>query len=184
MPVAVFVAVAVLLLTVEPHWTRDLLHRWEPLGTWLVALGTLSLAFVTFRLAVDARKAIEVPAVMELLREYRSEGMRLARDRIRTQLDRPKAQSHAPLGMAGLVGQQREDAEMVAHYLDYLGLLVWSEYVRLEPFERYLGGSAQHMWRILGPFIEAEREMRGPTYQMFFEDLVQRFPVLPDLEVA
>jgi hypothetical protein len=152
----------------------------------LVACGTLALAAVTVVLAFvtregvraasdsarDARAANQLPAVMELLKEYRSPEMRQARVTVLQGL----RQCDPTKGLEQLNVGQREAVEMVSHFLDNLGVLVAFDMLKPEPAAAFLGGSTLAIWRTAGPFIEAERRVNDrATYQRYFEHLAGIF---------
>jgi hypothetical protein len=146
-------------------------------GTILLAAATYWLVRGTQRAATAAgeelhetKAATQLAAYIDLLREYRSQPMRMARTRIHRlgECDRSR-------GLTQLGRRDREGVEMISHYLDNVGLLVSEELLGPEPAAAFLGGSAEGMWRKLGPYIYAERRERGPTYQRHFEYLAAVF---------
>jgi hypothetical protein len=72
----------------------------------------------------------------------------------------------------------------VIHYLNQLGFLVASGVVRVGDVAAVMGPSVVHMWTILEPYVEGEREKRrkkanrDPAYGEFFERLAERIETL------
>lgn len=64
----------------------------------------------------------------------------------------------------------------VSHLLDNIGLLIAKGLLEPAPAATFLGGSAVGMWKLLAPFIYAERRVNDrETYQRYFEDAAARF---------
>lgn len=146
----------------------------------LTAIGTFSLAAVTALLVIGVlfawrqlratRVATQLEANVDLLREYRSTTMRLQRAQLR-QL--PECDPNQ--GLEQLSADDREALENVFHYLDQVGMLVSVGMLEIDSIARFLGGSAQAMWRCAAPFIYADREVHArPTYQRHLEYLSAR----------
>jgi hypothetical protein len=134
----------------------------------LVAMGTLALAVVTGSLAVatvvtakQTRKLVAstergtaVAVVIGLFREFRT--MSPARYRLGPEL----AKFDADVPLRDLPESTRVDAFDLAHFLDNLGFLVESDFVKVELVQGFMGGSVVDLWEKLGPHIEAERRRR------------------------
>jgi hypothetical protein len=148
--------------------------------TW-VAIGTVTLAAVTVVLAgatvvmargtasqlLETGKAAQLAAAVDLTREYRLEPLRKARVVVRSLPEHTSG-----MRLVDLPGEQRDAAIMVSHYLDNLGALVVHDLLTPDAARTFLGSSVVQMWKILGPYVYAERQANGfSIYQIHFEHL-------------
>lgn len=151
-------------------------HGWEAVWAWqgwaaVIAIGTGFAAlgvFLARGALIQDRRATQLAAAIDLLREYRSSEMREARRKIHhfAYEDGSKLED--------LKDGDREAVELVGHYLDNVGLLVEHELLSIGPARAFLGGSALVMWEKLELIIRAERTKGGlrSSYQAHFEDFV------------
>jgi len=146
------------------------------IATLLLVVGVI-VALLALR---ETRRVTQLPAVIDLLREYRSEPMRLARVSIH---NLPPCD---PEWGFEQLGRDREAVERVSHFLDNVGLLIAEKLLKPKPAAMFLGGSALGMWDVLAPYIDAERRVNNrPTYQRHFEHAAAIFKEIDiDAEIA
>jgi hypothetical protein len=150
-------------------------------GTIVLAAATCALAYFTRKSSRDAADALEISAsqlietgkaaqlaaAIEVTREYREERLRKARVLIRSLPERTPGDR-----LIDLDAEQQDAAFAVSHYLDNLGALVVHDLLTPDAARTFLGSSAIEMWKILAPYIYAERERTGfRIYQIHFEHL-------------
>jgi hypothetical protein len=157
-------------------------------GGWpvVLAVATVVLAVATVALVIgvvlaaytlgETRRTAQLSAAVDLLREYRSPKMGLAR---RTIYALPVCDSSK--GLNQLLDGNRRAVELIGDYLDNIGTLVAQGLLKPEPAAAYLGGSARGMWGRLGPYIYAERAAieKRALYQRHFEYLIHVFEGMP-----
>ena len=155
----------------------------------IVALSTTGLLVglvIALRQLGESRRATQLPAIIDLLREYRRHEMRMARWRVGRL--KPCDPDH---GLDQLDAEDREAVELLTHFLDNVGLLVRNDLLAVKPVATFLGLSALGVWENVEPYIRAERRVvshakpRRLTYQRHFEDLVARFDrakIIADIE--
>jgi hypothetical protein len=174
-----------LLLAHETFWHS--FWRW-PGWIAVTALGTL-LLFVGVFAAIWAirqdRKASQMEAVIDLIREHRSPEMRKARKMLYDLVRQADPEQIPPvdpaLGINVLSPEHQEALEQVSHFLDGVALLVQRKLLQIRHAETYFGLSIISMWDAIGPYIYAERQRaeisgdyRRVTYQRHFEDLAAK----------
>jgi hypothetical protein len=128
----------------------------------VIALVALIVAGYALR---EARIANALPGALAFLGQYRD----LAADR------RLIVSELAPeLGMSDIPAEIRDQVDRVSHYLDQLGFLVDHQLVKAEVVAGFMGDSIIRLWKILSPYVEAERQRRGEDdYQRYFENLAE-----------
>lgn len=141
-----------------------------------ISLTTAALGyFFGRRQALTARQANQVPVLVDLFREHRSEKLAATREFLRafdsTEID-------AGLGLAALPADKRVSVRELMWFYDNLGVLVAHGIIDLEPVAGYLGGSVMAYWNKLAPLIAGEREQRRRAanpdpdrWQEYFENL-------------
>ena len=142
---------------------------------FLVSLGAVAVGYYFGRRqTLTARQANQIPALVDLFREHRSE--HLAQARAFVCGDKwPQAEQLAG-GLEALPHDRRQPVRDLMWFYDNLGALVSHGIVDLEPIAGYLGGSVRLCWDRLAPLIEAERSRReafpDPSrWQEYFENL-------------
>lgn len=149
--------------------------------SWALFAATLVLVIVTYGIVrsaatqlKDTRRATELSASIDLLREYRSRKMRLARQTVH---DLPDWPPDPKGGLNQLEQEEREAVELVSHYLDNLGLFVKRGLLEPHTAAAFLGLSALGMWIKLAPWIYSERQTKPSRwdYQRHFEDVAALF---------
>ena len=157
----------------------------QPLGalgpTDVIAALALLVSFAAAALAycfgrqqtLTARQANQIPALIDLFREHRSESLANARDFVGSaQLWKCDLSE----GLAGLPQEMRVPVRELMWFYDNLGALVAHGIVDLEPVAGYLGGSVLVCWTRLEPLVDAERDRRRRfpdpgRWQDYFENL-------------
>jgi hypothetical protein len=135
------------------------------IGAVLVSMISAGFAWMQLR---QAKRASEVPAITGLFAEYRSPEMVAARKLLYAQLPGTEA---CPLH--DLPPPLAEAAELVAHYLDHLGVLVRFRLLKPKVVSGFILLSAKHVWDELVTYVDLEREKRdGGLYLNHFEHLV------------
>lgn len=147
----------------------------------IVAIATCALVFGVVAAAwaiKDARRATQLAAAIDLLREYRSDELRDARRRIGNLP--PFDPQDSRRGFDQFAIPDREIVERLSNFLDNIGVLVAQKLLTPEPAAAFFGGSARAMWIKLAPYIYDERGRPGRrTYQRHFEDFVYRLSRMP-----
>jgi hypothetical protein len=120
-----------------------------------------------------------LPSVIGLFSDFREPDMRRARYRLFAGLP------HVPPGtpISALPDDLRDDALLMSHFMDNLGVLVHHGFLSPELASGFLGTTALRAWTVLSSHIYAERESReewpgGPDYQRYFEDLAETLRVV------
>jgi len=148
------------------------------LATVVLAVATVALVagvFVAAYTLRESRRAAQLSAAVDLLREYRRQDMRLARFALHR-----LPPCDPSRGLEQLSHTDREALELVSHYLDNIGSLVARRLLRPEPAASFLGGSAIGIWSAIAPYVRAERAAgRRPTYQRHFEYFVYLLQGIP-----
>lgn len=125
------------------------------------------------RQTVTARQANQIPALVDLFREHRSESLARTREFVcgddLTECDLSE-------GLAGLPQEMQVPVRELMWFYDNLGALVAHGIVDREPVAGYLGGSVLVCWTRLAPLVRAERDRRRPfpdsgRWQEYFENL-------------
>jgi hypothetical protein len=141
-----------------------------------ISLATAAVGYVFGRRqALTARQANQVPVLVDLFREHRSEKLATTREFLRAfnpdELD-------AGLGLAALPEDKRASVRELMWFYDNLGVLVAHGIIDLGPVAGYLGGSVIAYWDKLAPLIAGEREQRRRAatpdpdrWQEYFENL-------------
>jgi hypothetical protein len=163
----------------EAHGTLSRLHS-RPMATSDViatASGALALvAIVVSVLVARSQSALAhrehlLPVVSDLLRDFLTPEFKINRVYIERTLrdDNP----HTTHGLRGLSPEALACARPVIAYFNNVGLLVVNETVSAQLVSSVMGGSVVNAWRVLGPYIYAERILRGgdPNYYGYFEHL-------------
>lgn len=127
------------------------------------------------RQSVIARQANQMPVLVDLFREHRSDTLAKTREYVRalhTDAFDPDQ------GLAGLPQDMQVPVRELMWFYDNLGALVAHGIIDLDPVAGYLGGSVVGCWAKLEPLVLAEREERrrnGSTdpyrWQEYFENL-------------
>jgi hypothetical protein len=110
----------------------------------LIVVAALYLNWQQVRIV---RKTVLVPTLIEVLREYRSKEMRVAREFVQYQLRIKYPEVCALNDLPD--NADRERALHLSHFYDNLGLLVLSERELEKPVLLYLGRSAISSWVVL-----------------------------------
>jgi hypothetical protein len=139
---------------------------WVALGVSVVA------AVVALWQAYIARKALQMPVLVDMLHEFRSRDFKRAQRRVYTELRVPVPEN----GFDGLDRGLRADVLYVSHFYDNVGLLVEASSVDEKLVIRFLGTSAVWSWEALAPFISRQSEISGTQYQQCFKTFVARCP--------
>ena len=136
----------------------------------VISIAALIVAILSAWYALrGARIGNALPGALEFLGQHRD----FAPDR-RFIAQELTSTADVQLGIAELPEEIRERVVRVSHYLDHLGVLVERDLVDAKLVAGFMGGSIIWLWKVLGPYIEVERERRGEEYQMYFEDLAVR----------
>jgi hypothetical protein len=136
------------------------------------ALSLLSL-FLAGRANIESKRANHL-TVLDFLREYRD-----AEDSRRYVFRELSAVTDPALGISALPDGARVPVIRVFHFLDHLGFLVSSGIIDQVAVSRLMGLSVLRSWKVLGPYIEREREARNqPDCGVYFEDLTERLRCL------
>jgi len=122
-----------------------------------------------------AREANQIPALVDLFREHRSQPLADARHFVRSGA---LADCDLAVGLEGLPPDMQVPVRDLMWFYDNLGALVAHGIVDLEPVAGYLGGSVLECWTRLAPLVRAERERRAKfhdpgRWQDYFENLNQ-----------
>jgi hypothetical protein len=142
-------------------------------------LVSLTAAVVAYyfgrRQSVTARQANQMPVLVDLFREHRSEKLANARAFVHTL---GEGDFELGQGLAGLPADMQIGVRELMWFYDNLGALVAHGIVDLEPVAGYLGGSVMDCWTKLTPLVNGEREQRkvrrsGDPYrwQEYFQNL-------------
>jgi hypothetical protein len=150
----------------------------------VISVGALSfsalVAFAARRQTELARHANALPVLIELFREHRSGRLAQAREFVVNRL----GNADSSKGLEGVPEEDRVLVQELAWFYDNVGALVTYDVIDIEPVSGYFGGAVLNCWRVLEPFIEAERERRTDapdpaSYQQHFENLaalIERTP--------
>lgn len=118
------------------------------------------------------RHANQLPVIVDLLREFRSESFQKAQDYV---VHRLGAEYPEPVCLSDLSYEARLAASTVRSFFSGLGAMVSEGIADERTVVSVLGYRADRAWSALEPFILKEREARGDAhYAAFFEDLVAR----------
>lgn len=127
------------------------------------------------RQSVTARQANQMPVLVDLFREHRSETLAKTREFVRAF---HKDEFDPDQGLAGLPADMQVPVRELMWFYDNLGALVAHDIIDLEPVAGYLGGSVVGCWAKLAPLVGGEREKRrrgGSTdpdrWQEYFQNL-------------
>jgi hypothetical protein len=118
------------------------------------------------------RHANQVPVVISLGQEYRSDDFQRAQDYVVNTL---RSEHDPSSGISGLPDQARHDVRQVSTFFTNLGTLVFLGMIDEEFAIGFLGYRARNDWEALEPYIVQERQLtNNPDLLVFFEDLVCR----------
>jgi len=142
------------------------------IGVALVAVIISGLSVLyAHQSAREARRANTFPAVLDLLREYRSTLEPSRRYVIR---DLANEVPDTTFGVSELPPSAREHVLAVCRYLDHLGIVVDQGLADPDAVAGYMKESIIRLWERLSPYIRAERIARSQGYAEYFEDLAVR----------
>jgi hypothetical protein len=127
------------------------------------------------RQTVTARQANQMPVLVDLFREHRSETLAKTREFVRTFAD---DEFDLAQGLAGLPTDMQVPVRELMWFYDNLGALVSHGIIDLGPVAGYLGGSVVGCWAKLAPLVEGERDKRRrdadtdpDRWQEYFQNL-------------
>lgn len=118
--------------------------------------------------SVTARQANQLPALVELFAEHRSEELTQGRAFV---CGAGIQACDLTIGLEGIPLEERRAILELMWFYDNLGVLVAHSIVDLDPVAGYLGGSLMEVWEALAPLIEVERRTRSYGWQEYFENL-------------
>jgi hypothetical protein len=146
------------------------------LAALLVAfLALLTSVWTARRQLALTQRSNDVPALIDLFREFRSPPLVEARLWLRD-----NAEANPITGIDGLP----ENVRSLMWFHDHLGVLVAHRIVDLAPVAGFLGGSLLKSWRDLKPYILVERARRANDldpggFQQYFENLAKLLEETP-----
>jgi hypothetical protein len=135
----------------------------------LSVIALLLSSMIALRQLRLSEKAMLLPVMVDVLREFRSSDFKRRQTCVYEHL---LCEAPSGEGFDGLPPEIRADALFLSHFYDNVGLLTAAKVADWQPLVAFLGGSAVHAWKLLGPYIEEERKNRKSDYQQFFEDFV------------
>jgi hypothetical protein len=109
------------------------------------------------RQSITARQANQMPVLVDLFREHRSEKMAETRTYVHSLSERKVDLSQ---GLASLPADKQVNVRELMWFYDNLGALVAHKIIDIGPVAGYLGGSVMDCWGQLAPLVEGEREQR------------------------
>ncbi len=71
------------------------------------------------------------------------------------------------------------DAEVVIYSGEAFGVLVFERSLALHSLDRLVGGFLRGTWQRLRPYVESERQVRGPHFAEWYQWLVERMEEFP-----
>jgi hypothetical protein len=136
--------------------------------------------FLSIRQIRVMRQANQLPAVVELLQEYRSDGFVEHQDYILNKLSR-----HDPSGgYSGLNFEARRHFLPVFDYLSSMACLVAFRVVSVEHIFALYGFLIPRLWRAMLPYVEEERRLTGNDVGFIIQGLVSHLESTTSREVA
>lgn len=137
----------------------------------LSVIALLVSSMIALRQVRTSEKAVLLPVMVDVLREFRSSDFKRRQASVYEHLS---GEAPSGEGFDGLGPELRADALFLSHFYDNIGLLTAAKVADLQPLVAFLGDSAVHAWKLLEPYIIEERQNRESDYQQFFEDFVAR----------
>ncbi|MGD8456573.1 MAG: DUF4760 domain-containing protein [Anaerolineales bacterium] len=138
---------------------------------------SLSLAIIALVISIaiavrqmrGSRKAETLPALIEMLGEYRSYKSVNHRKYIAAQLRQECDPNET--GYSKLPKSAAKKVYPVSYFFDNVGMLIAAGIVDENLVLGYIGESVTSCWSVLEPYILREREIRGGDFQVYFEHL-------------
>ena len=133
---------------------------------------------------IISKNSVSGPILVDMFREFRNIRFKTHMDYIINVFYERSNEFNPDMGYSKLPTKTQKSVKIVSHFFDHLGTLVAHSIIDDEPIIGYMGESIDNIWKILEPYIKAERVAR-PTkeYQEYFEDLVIRIRKNPPSKI-
>jgi len=165
-----------------PFWDSFWQRAWDVIGSinWETVAAVVAALVASVALVYSVRAARRqnvLPVFLELIREFREPTFKSHVDYVLTKLE--DRAPDASVGIKRLPKSAQQHVLPVQYYFNLLGQLRHSRFISAIEISSTMGGSVIETWRVLAPYVYAERATSGDTlYLGFYEDLAARITAL------